>query len=86
VRLACITPIFLLLACIPPEEQTRQQAEVAAERAAWWPIQLADENQCRMQGFQEGTDAFAQCVTTKIDQQSRPHRGAGRGWLILNKY
>jgi hypothetical protein len=43
---------------------------------AWWPIRFADENQCIIQGFQEGTDAFAQCVRMTADQQSRPHRPA----------
>ena len=83
---ATLAPVFLLLGCTSPDEQAREQAAVAAERVAWWPTQLADENKCMIQGFQEGTDAFAQCVTTTIDQQSRPHRGAGRGWLILNKF
>ena len=42
--------------------------------AKWWPIRLADENQCIVEGYQQGTDAFAQCVRMMIDQQSRPHR------------
>jgi hypothetical protein len=45
-------------------------------REAWWPVRFADENQCIMQGYREGTDAFAQCVRMTIDQQSRPHRPA----------
>lgn len=85
-RLTWIMPVLLLAACVPPQEQARQQAAVTAERAAWWPSRLADENQCRIQGFQEGTDAFAQCVTARIDVQNQPHRGAGRGWLVLNKF
>jgi hypothetical protein len=43
-RSACIIPMFFLLACVSPEEQTRQQALVSAERAVWWPSQFADEN------------------------------------------
>lgn len=86
VRLTWVIPVLVLVACVSPEEQARKQAAVMAERAAWWPSRLADENQCRIQGFQEGTDAFAQCVATRIDQQNRPHRGAGRGWLVLNKF
>ena len=86
IRLTCVMPMILLVACVSPEEQAKQQAALTAERAAWWPTQLADENQCRIQGFEEGTDAFAQCVTTRVDEQNRPHRGAGRGWLVLNKY
>jgi uncharacterized membrane protein len=85
-RLAGIISVVSLVACVSPAQQARQQATVTAERQAWWPMQFADENQCRMQGPPEGTDAFAQCVTMKLDQQSRPHRGAGRGWLILNKF
>jgi hypothetical protein len=86
IRSTWILPVLLLVACVSPEEQASQQAALTAERAAWWPVQLADANQCRIQGFQDGTDAFAQCVTARIEEQSRPHRGAGRGWLILNKY
>jgi hypothetical protein len=68
-RLACTIPVFLLLACVSPEEQARQQA--AAEAAQ---ILFADQNKCRIQGFEEGTDAFDQCVGMTIEQQSRPHR------------
>jgi len=68
IRLACFIPVFLLLACVSPEEQARQQAAAAAA------IRFTDENRCRIQGFQEGSDAFAQCVRMTIDQQSRPHR------------
>lgn len=67
-RLAYIIPVFLLLACVSPEEQARQQAAAAAA------LRFADENKCRIQGFQDGTDAFAQCVNMTIEQQSRPHR------------
>ena len=69
-RLAYIMPLFLLLACASPEEQARLQAAAEAGR----PIKFADQNRCRIQGFQEGTDAFAQCVRMTIDQQRRPHR------------
>jgi hypothetical protein len=86
VRLTWIMPLLLLVACVSPQEQARQQAALTAERAAWWPSRLADENQCRLQGLQDGTDAFAQCVTARIDAQNQPHRGAGRGWLVLNKF
>lgn len=86
VRLIWIMPVFLLVACVSPQEQAKQQAELTAERAAWWPSRLADENQCRLQGLQDGTDAFAQCVTARIDAQNQPHRGAARGWLVLNKF
>ena len=69
-RVAYIVPLFLLLACASPEEQARLQTAAAA----WGPTQFADQNRCRIQGFQEGTDAFAQCVRMTIDQQRRPHR------------
>jgi len=52
----------------------RRASEAAAEAKAWWPIGFADQNRCMIQGFQEGTDAFAQCVRMTIDQQKRPHR------------
>lgn len=42
----------------------------------WWPIRFADENKCIIQSYQEGTDAFTQCVSMAIDRQSRPHRPA----------
>ena len=71
-RLTYIMPLFLLLACASPEQQTRLQA--AAEAEAWGPIKFADQNRCRIQGFREGTDAFAQCVSITIDQQRKPHR------------
>ena len=67
-RLAYIIPLFLLLACASPEEQARQQAAAAAAQ------EVADQNRCMIQGFQEGTDAFAQCVRMAIDQQRTPHR------------
>jgi hypothetical protein len=86
IRLTWIMSLLLLAACASPQEQARQQAELTAERAAWWPTRLADENQCRIEGFQQGTDAFAQCVAARIEAQNQPHRGAGRGWLVLNKY
>jgi hypothetical protein len=73
-RLAWIFPMFLLLACVSPEEQARQQAAAAAAREAWWPIGFADQNRCLVQGFQEETDAFAQCVRITTDRQRRPHR------------
>jgi hypothetical protein len=61
-------PLFLLLACVSPEEEARQQAAAAAAQ------EVADQNRCMFQGFQEGTDAFAQCVRMTIYQQHRPHR------------
>ena len=67
-RLTYIMPLFLLLACASPEEQAGQQAAAAAVQ------EVADQNRCRIQGFQEGTDAFGQCVRITIDQQRRPHR------------
>ena len=73
-RLACIIPVFLLLACVAPEEQATQQAAAAAAHEAWWPVGFADQNRCMIRGFQEGTDAFAQCVRITTDQQHRPHR------------
>jgi hypothetical protein len=76
VRLACITPMFLLLACISPEEQTRQQAEVTAERAAWWSIQLADENQCRMQGFQRWSQSGVETLALRCRPRSVATRAA----------
>ena len=71
-RLTYIMPLFLLLACASPEEQARQQAAAAAK--AWGPIEFADQNRCRIQGFQEGTDAFAQCVSTMVPRQRPLHR------------
>jgi hypothetical protein len=71
-RVAYIVPLFLLLACASPEERARLQTAAAAE--AWGPTIFADQNRCRIQGFQEGTDAFAQCVRMTIDLQRRPHR------------
>ena len=67
-RLTYIMPLFLLLACASPEEQARQQAAAAAAQ------EVADQNRCMIQGFQEGTDAFAQCVNTTIARQRQPHR------------
>jgi hypothetical protein len=67
-RLTYIMPLFLLLACASPEEQARQQAAAAAAQ------EVADQNRCKIQGFQEGTDAFAQCVRMTIDRQHKPHR------------
>ena len=66
--LACTMPLLLLLACASPEEQSRQRAATAAAQ------EVADQNRCMIQGFQEATDAFAQCVRMTIDQQRRPHR------------
>ena len=73
-RLACLMPVFLLLACVSPQQRAGQPAAVAAVRDPWPQIQFADENRCRIQGFQEGTDAFAQCVNTTIAGQRQPHR------------
>jgi hypothetical protein len=73
-RLACLMPVFLLLACVSPEDHAREQAAAAAARDPWWQIQFADENQCRIKGFQVGTDAFAQCVSAAIARQREPHR------------
>jgi hypothetical protein len=67
-RSAHIMPLFLLLACASPEEQAKQQAAAAAAQ------EVADQNRCMIQGFEVGTDAFAQCVRVAIDQQHRPHR------------
>ena len=73
-RLTYSMPLFLLLACASPEEPARQQAAAAAPQEVWRPIASVDQNRCRIQGFQEGTDAFARCVRMTIDQQRRPHR------------
>jgi hypothetical protein len=73
-RLACTIPVFLLLACATPEERAEQEAAAAAAHESWWPIRFADQNRCIIQGFQQGTDAFAQCVEMTIDRQRRPHR------------
>jgi hypothetical protein len=85
-RVASIIPVFLLLACVAPAQQAGPQAASAAihagepiagnaqARGAWWPIRFADENQCIIKGYQSGTDAFAQCVSTTMEQQNRPHR------------
>ena len=67
-RLVCIAQMFLLLACVSPREQARQEATAATGHDA--SIQFAAENRCQILGFQQRTDAFAQCVTATIDQQS----------------
>ena len=85
-RLAGVISVLSLMACVSPVPQPGQQAPGTAlhagepvagdlqAREAWWPVRFADENQCRMQGFQEGTDTFAQCVSTTLAQQRAPHR------------
>ena len=86
-RLASFISVMSLVACVWPAEQTKQQSATSAMHeagepvagnpqalVAWWPIQLADQNKCVIQGFQPGTDAFAQCVRTTMEQQSTPHR------------
>jgi hypothetical protein len=85
-RLASIISVFLLLACVSPVQEAGQNATSAAvhagepiagdtqAREAWWPVRFADENQCIIKGDEAGTDAFAQCVRTAIEQQNRPHR------------
>jgi hypothetical protein len=85
-RFASIISVLSLVACVSPAEQARQQSAPAAIQAgepiagsqqvreAWWPIQFADKNKCIIQGYQEGTDAFTQCVRMTIEQQSQPHR------------
>jgi hypothetical protein len=85
-RFASIISVLSLVACVLPAEEARQQSVPAAiqagepiagsqqAREAWWPVQFADENKCIIQGYQEGTDAFAQCVRITIEQQSQPHR------------
>jgi hypothetical protein len=88
--LARFIPMVLLAACVSPGEQAGQPTAAVAihtglgptepiagnpqAREAWWPIRFADENQCMIQGYQEGTGAFAQCVGVTIDQQNKPHR------------
>jgi len=71
-RLAGIISVVSLVACVSQAPQPGQQATGAAihagepiagnlqAREAWWPVRFADQNQCRIEGFQEGTDAFAQ--------------------------
>jgi hypothetical protein len=73
VRLASIISVVSLMACVAPAEQARQQTAVASAHEAR-SIQFAAQNKCMIQGYQEGTDAFAQCVRTTMEQQSRPHR------------
>jgi hypothetical protein len=85
-RFASVISLVSLVACASPAEQPRQQSAAGAMQAgepiagsqqareAWWPVRFADENQCIIQGYQEGTDAFAQCVRMTIEQQSKPHR------------
>jgi hypothetical protein len=86
IRVACIIPVFLLLACASPVQRAKQQTTVAAIHAgepvagnsqsleAWWPVRFADRNKCLIQGHEEGSEAFAQCVKMTVDQQSKPHR------------
>ena len=73
-RLACLMPLFLLVACVSPGEQARQQTATSVAQKALSPIQFADRNKCMIEGFLEGTDAFAQCVSTTIIRQREPHR------------
>ena len=87
---AVIIPVFIVVACVSPEHEAGQRTVTVAAyvyagepiagnpqaQEAWWPVRFADENQCIMQGYQQGTDALAQCVKLMIDQQSRPHRPA----------
>jgi hypothetical protein len=74
IRLASIMSMVSLVACVSPPEQTTQQAAASTAREAWWPIQFADQNKCAIEGFQPGTDAFAQCVSGTIERQREPHR------------
>jgi hypothetical protein len=60
--------LFLLAACVSPEQQAQQRA-------------AADRQQCIDYGFQEGTDADAQCRLT-IDQQRKARKAAIAGALL----
>lgn len=85
-RLAGIISVVSLVACVSPTPKAEQQMPGAAIHAgepiagdlqaagAWWPVRFADENQCRIEGFREGTGAFAQCVSATIARQRAPHR------------
>jgi hypothetical protein len=68
-RFASTISVVSLVACVSPAQQAGQQA---AARTA--QIEFADQNKCRIQGFQEGTNAFDQCLRVTIEQQRRPHR------------
>jgi hypothetical protein len=37
-------------------------------------LRSANENQCIINGYQAGTNAFDQCVKTAAEQQLKPHR------------
>jgi hypothetical protein len=71
-----------LVACVLPAEQARQQSAAGAACGASWRVRFADENRCIIKGYQDGTDAFPQCVRMTIDQQNRPHRCTTAGALI----
>jgi hypothetical protein len=85
-RFASVISVVSLMACLSPTEQAKEQSATSVVHAgelsaghsqtltASWSTQFADQNKCAIQGFQPGTDAFAQCVRTTIEQQSRPHR------------
>jgi hypothetical protein len=85
-RFASVMFIVSLVGCVSPAQQARQQAAAPAMHAeepiagnlqaekAWWPVRFADENKCIIQGYQRGTDAFAQCVSTTVARQREPHR------------
>jgi hypothetical protein len=85
-RFASSISVISLVACVSPVQQAELQATGAAVRAgepiaghtqaleAWWPVGFADENQCIINGYQIGTDAFAQCVGTIMERESRPRR------------
>jgi hypothetical protein len=60
--------LFLLAACVSPEQQAQQRA-------------ATDQNQCSNYGFAVGTDAYAQCRMT-IDQQRRARSAAIAGAIL----
>jgi hypothetical protein len=63
-RFTCLIAVFFLSACVQQVQPLTPEQRAAAEAAR----QAADRNRCLSYGFQEGTDAFAQCRMT-IDQQ-----------------
>jgi hypothetical protein len=67
-RFAFLAVVLFLAACVSPEQR-------AVAR------QAADRDQCINYGFQEGTDAYAECRMT-IDQQRRARKAAITGAIL----
>lgn len=77
--LLAVSCAFTISGCATPEQREQRAAQrQAREQAQYEAVMATFSDRCKLYGFREGTDPFAQCMQSEIESTSAQLRQEAR--------